>query len=165
MTLPPPRLLRRLPLIVACLAAVAPHALRAQAEVRPGTRVRVLTSTADTRIKGTVVTLDSASLLIAPAPDAELVRIRLRDVEHLEVSRGGKPSTLAGAAIGAVAGAGTGLGAALLLGKDCGFVCGAVQVSSTVVGGALGLVWGALFGSSTPHGPERWRTVPLGAGP
>lgn len=156
-----PYVLRRLPLVLAFLAAFAPAALRAQDEVQPGTRVRILPTGGDTRIWGTVVTLDSASLLIAPKPEAEFVRIPFATVERLEVSRGGRPSTTAGGVIGAVVGAGAGLGAALLLAGDCEYVCGAAQVGSAVIGGAVGLVVGVLMGSSTPHGPERWRTVPV----
>lgn len=154
------RLVRRPSLILACVCAFAPAAARAQADVEPGARVRVLTSTADTMLYGTVVTLDSASLLLAPRPDVESVRVPLAGVERLEVSRGGKPSTLQGAAVGAVVGAGAGLGIGLLATQDdCDFVCGAVQVGSSVIGGVLGLVFGALTGSEIPHGPERWQPV------
>jgi hypothetical protein len=153
-------LLRRLPLILACVCAFTPAAARAQAQVEPGARIRVLTSTADTMMYGTLVTLDSASLLLAPRPDAEAVRVPLAGVERLEVSRGGKPSTLQGAAVGAVVGAGAGLGIGLLATQgDCDFVCGAVQVGSSVIGGVIGLIMGALTGSEIPHGPERWQPV------
>lgn len=167
MPLPTTRVLRRLPLIIACLAAFAPAALHAQPTVRPGARVRVLTVSADTLMYGTVVGLDSASLLLAPTPDSESLRVPLAGLERLEVSRGRKPSTLLGAAVGAVVGAGTGLGVALLLAEpdDCEFVCGAVQVGSAVIGGTLGLGWGAVIGLQTPRGPERWRPVPIPARP
>ena len=154
------RLIRRASLILACAAALAPAAVRAQEEVEPGARIRVLTSSADTLMYGTLVTLDSASLLLAPAPDAEFLRIPFAGMERLEVSRGGKPSTLQGAAVGAVVGAGAGLGIGLLATQgDCEFVCGAVQVGSSVIGGVLGLVAGAFTGADIPHGPERWQPV------
>lgn len=152
-TIPPMHhLLRRLPLILAFLAAFVPAALRAQADVQPGTRVRILPTVGDTLIRGTVVTLDSASPLIAPKPAAEFVRIPFATMERLEVSRGGRASTTAGGVIGAVVGAGAGLGAALLWTRDCEYVCGAAQVGSAVIGGAVGLVVGVLLGSSSPHG-------------
>lgn len=144
--------LRRLPLVIAFLAAFAPAALRAQGEVQPGTRVRILPTVDDGLIRGTMVTLDSASLLIAPRPAAEFVRIPFATVERLEVSRGGRASTTAGGVIGALVGAGVGLGAALLWTRDCEYVCGAAQVGSAVIGGAVGLVVGVLLGSSSPHG-------------
>jgi|GEM_PF-4732418 len=163
MPLPTTRILRHLPLIIACLAVLAPAALDAQPTVRPGARVRLLVPSADTLMYGTVVALDSASLLLAPTPDSESLRVPLAALERLEVSRGRKPSTLLGAAVGAVVGAGAGLGAALLLTdpEDCEFVCGAVQVGSAVIGGTLGVGWGAVIGLQTPRGPERWRPVPV----
>lgn len=147
-----PHVLRRLPLVITFLAAFAPAALRAQAGVQPDTRVRILPIVGDTRIRGTMVTLDSASLLIEPRPNAESARIPLATMERLEASRGGRASTTAGGVIGALVGAGAGLGAALLLGGDCEYVCGAAQVGSAVIGGAVGLVVGVLLGSSSPHG-------------
>jgi hypothetical protein len=147
--------LRRLPLVLAFLAAFAPAALRAQADVQPGTRVHILPTVGDSLIGGTVVTLNSVSLLIAPRPDAEFARVPVATMERLEASRGGRVSTTAGGVIGAVVGAGAGLGAALLLTQDCEYVCGATQVGSAVIGGAVGLVVGVLLSSSSPHEPER----------
>jgi hypothetical protein len=156
-TIPPMHhLLRRLPLVLAFLAAIAPAALRAQADVEPRTRVRILPTVGDSLIGGTVATLNSASLLIAPRPDAEFARVPVATMERLQASRGGRVSTTAGGVIGAVVGAGAGLGAALLLlTQDCEYVCGATQVGSAVIGGAVGLVVGVLLSSSSPHEPER----------
>jgi len=154
---------RRVSLILACAAAFAPAAAWAQTDVQPGARVRLLTSTADTLMHGTVVTLDSASLLLAPAPEAEFVRVPLAGVERLEVSRGRARSTVTGAVVGTLAGALGGYGAARIFSRpeECEFVCGAAQAGSAALGGALGLVLGGMIGSSTPHGPERWRPVPV----
>jgi hypothetical protein len=163
MLLRPSRLFRRPSLILACVFAFGPTALRAQAEVEPGARIRLLTSSADTLMYGTLVTLDSASLLLAPKPDAEAVRVPLAGLERLEVSRGRARSTLTGAAVGAVIGALGGYYAAktFVQPEDCEFVCGAVQAWSAGAGGVLGLIMGGGIGSDTEHGPERWRPVPL----
>lgn len=158
--------LRRLPLIL-IVAALAPAALAAQT-LQPGARVRVLApSAADTLLTGTVVALDSASLLVAPAVDAEAVPIPLAGVERMEVSRGRAPSTLAGAVVGTALGALVGYGLATLATdpEDCEFVCGAVEAVSAATGGTLGLVMGALVGAGTPHGPERWHPVPVPPAP
>lgn len=160
------RVLRHLLLVAACLAALAPAAARAQGEVRPGVRVRVLApSAADTLFTGRVVALDSASLLIAPGADAGSLRVPLAEVRQIEVSRGRARATLAGAVSGGFAGAAGGYVLARLAGGGgpCEYVCGAAEAGSAILGGAIGLVVGALIGSDHEHGPERWRGVPVPA--
>lgn len=158
-----PYALRRLPLILACLAAFAPALLQAQGPVRPGERVRVLApSTADSLIVGRVVALDSTSLLLAPAPSGGSLRLPVAGIQQLEVSRGRGRSTLQGALLG------TGIGAAASYAvvhasvreSSCDYLCGAAEAGGAILGGTAGLVVGALIGNRS-RGPERWQRVPL----
>jgi hypothetical protein len=157
------RLFHRVSLILVCAALFAPAAVRAQESIEPGARVRLLARPADTLMYGTVITLDSASLLLAPTPGAEVVRVPLAGVERLEVSRGRARSTLLGAAVGAVIGALAGYHAAktFVPPEECEFVCGAVQAWSAGAGGVAGLLVGGAIGSNVEHGPERWEPVPV----
>lgn len=155
--------LRRVSLLVAFAAAFFPAALRAQATVQPGVYVRILAPSAtDSLLTGTVLELDSASLLLAPpaAPGARMVR--LREIERLEVRRRGGRKTISGALIGTLVGAAAGftLAQALIRDDDCEYVCGGAEAGIAIAGGTGGLVVGAMIGGRR-RWPDRWDPVPV----
>jgi hypothetical protein len=153
-----------LALTLACAAALSPAALRAQAGVRPGARVRVLVpSTADSLLAGRVVSIDSASLLLAP-PASGSLHLPIARIERLEVFRPGPRRTLTGAVLGTLAGAAVGYGIAhvSVRGSDCDYLCGAAEAGSAILGGAVGLVTGGIIGSRS-RGTGRWEPVPVDA--
>ncbi|HEV3052229.1 MAG TPA: hypothetical protein VGX50_18105 [Longimicrobium sp.] len=141
------RVLRRLPLLLASVAALAPAALRAQDVVHPGAQVRILAPSASAALlHGRVVAIDSSSLLLAPVAASESLQLPVERIELL------------GAAAGAAAGfAITSIAAR---GSDCAFVCGAAEVGGAVLGGSAGLVVGGVIGSGS-RAPGRWETVPV----
>lgn len=150
-------ILRFLPLILACLA---PTALYAQLDVRTGADVRVLApSMADSLLRGRVVAIDSASLLLAPTSAGSL-NVPLARVERLEVFRPGPRKTLTGALVGTLLGAaaGYGIGHAAIRDSNCDYICGAVEAGSAILGGGVGLFTGALIGGRS-RGEGRWVEV------
>lgn len=158
------RVLRRLPLITACLAAFAPAALRAQ-DAKPGAEVRILApSAADSLLSGRVVAIDSTSLLLAPRATAGSLEVPIAAIERLEVRRLGRRRTFNGGAIGVLVGAAAGyvLTHAALRGSECEYVCGAVEAGGSVAGALAGLGVGAIIGSRF-RDPDRWEWVPVDA--
>ncbi|HEU4882766.1 MAG TPA: hypothetical protein VFT45_10985 [Longimicrobium sp.] len=157
------RLLRRLSLIFACGAAFAPAAARAQGTVQPGTYVRVLApSAADSLLAGTVIEIDSTSLLLAP-PAAEGSRtVALRDIQRLEVRRQGARKTFVGALLGTIGGAAAGytIAHAVARRSECEYVCGAAEAAASIALGAGGGVLGAIIGSRH-RGPDTWTPAPV----
>ncbi|HEX6371761.1 MAG TPA: hypothetical protein VF006_22760 [Longimicrobium sp.] len=151
------RLLRRLSLIIACAVPVAPALLRAQAEVRPGSQVRVLApSAADSLIVARVVAIDSAGLLLAPPAPSAARTVRLEQIERIEVLRRGGRKTLAGALIGTVAGAAAGYFiTTAYVSNSCDYICGAAEAGGAILGGMAGMVAGAKFGSGF-RAADRW---------
>jgi hypothetical protein len=157
------RVLRRLPLLLASVAALAPAALRAQDVVHPGAQVRILAPSASAALlHGRVVAIDSSSLLLAPVAASESLQLPVERIERLEVLRRGPRRTLTGALLGAAAGAAAGFTITSISarGSDCAFVCGAAEVGGAVLGGSAGLVVGGVIGSGS-RAPGRWETVPV----
>jgi hypothetical protein len=149
-------------LLLVCLAAFAPAALHAQVDVRAGAQVRVLApSAADSLLRGRVVSIDSASLLLAPNA-AGSVNLPLSRIERLERFRPGPRRTLTGALVGTVLGAAAGYGIAhvSVRNSECDYLCGAAEAGSAILGGTVGLVTGAIIGSRS-RGDGRWETVPI----
>jgi hypothetical protein len=162
MPLPTQRILRLIPLVLALLAAFAPAALHAQVDVPPGTQVRVLApSVADSLLRGRVVAIDSASLLLAPSASGSL-NLPISGIQRLDRFRPGPRKTLQGALAGTVLGAAAGFGIAYasLRNSQCDYLCGAVQVGSAILGGAVGVVGGGIIGSRS-RGEGRWEPVPI----
>lgn len=154
--------LRILPLILAFLAPLAPAALQAQIDVRAGANVRVLApSVADSLLRGRLVAIDSASLLLAPTSAGSL-NVPMARVQRLEVFRPGPRKTLTGALVGTLLGlaAGYGIAHASLVDTNCDYICGAVEAGSAILGGTVGLVAGGIIGSRS-RGEGRWEAVPL----
>jgi hypothetical protein len=153
---------RRASLILACAISLAPAALRAQAEVRPGSQVRVLApSAADSLIIARVVAIDSASLLLAPAAPSAARALRMDQIERIEVLHRGGRKTLTGALLGTVAGAAAGYFITTGYVDDtCDYICGAAEAGGAILGGMAGMVAGAKFGSGF-RGPDRWEVVVL----
>jgi hypothetical protein len=157
------RLLRRAALILACAAAFSPTALRAQAAVRPGVYVRILAPSAtDSLLTGTVLEMDSASLLLAPPAASGARAVRLREIERLEVRRRGGRKTFTGALVGTVVGAAAGftLAQVLIRDDDCEYVCGAAEAGIAIAGGTGGMIVGAMIGGRR-RWPDRWDPVPV----
>lgn len=152
-----------LSLILACAAAFGPAAVRAQATVQPGAYVRVLApSAADSLLAGTVIEIDSASLLLAPPAAAGSRTVALRDIERLEVRRRGARKTFVGGLLGAVGGAAAGytIAHAVASRSECEYACGAGEAAAAIVVGAGGGVLGAVIGSRH-RGPDAWAPVPV----
>lgn len=151
-------LLRRATLILACAAAFAPAAVRAQEIVRPGDYVRILApSAADSLLTGTVIELDSGSLLLAPAPSPASRTVTVRDIERVEIRHRGGRRTLPGALLGTVIGAAAGYGitTAFVRDSNCDYLCGAAEAGGAILGGTVGLGVGALIGHGQ-RAPDRW---------
>lgn len=154
------RLPRLIPAILACAALLAaPCAADAQTPVGPGTRVRILApSAADTLITGTVVAIDSASLLLAAGFDTAGVHVPLAHIRRLEVARdpayGRRQAGLWGLLLGGAAGY-------ALMYSQCseGWGCDRYQGAGIVGGAAVGMLLGGLFGRGS--GGDSWRTVPV----
>lgn len=149
-------------LLLACAALVTgPCVVHAQTPVQPGARVRILApSTADTLITGTVVAIDSASLLLSPRFDAAEVQVPLSAIRQLEVGarRRGDGRTLG--IVGAI------LGAAVALSmiesgpcEGCGLV--PVRTLGALAGAGAGYLAGSVIGGAAS--PEEWRPVPVPA--
>jgi hypothetical protein len=156
------RILRLIPLVLTLLAAFAPAALHAQVDVRPGTQVRVLApSVADSLLRGRVVAIDSASLLLAPAAAGSL-NLPISRIQRLERFRPGPRQTLTGALVGTVLGAAAGYGIAhvAVRGSPCDYLCGAAEAGSAILVGTVGLVAGGIIGSRS-RAEGRWEAVPM----
>jgi hypothetical protein len=157
------RLFRRPSLLLACAAAFAPVAVHAQGGVQPGAYVRVLApSAADSLLAGTVIEIDSASLLMAPPASEGSRTVALRDIERLEVRRQGARKTFVGALLGTISGAAVGytIAHAIASRSECEYACGAGEAAAAIVVGVGGGVTGAIIGSRH-RGPDTWISVPI----
>ena len=141
---------------LACAALLAvPAASSAQRTVHPGSFVRILSpSAADSLLTGTVVEIDSASLLLAPSASARPRTVALRDIERLEVRGPGPRRTLTGALVGTVVGAVAGYAVCHAASGSPHANCPRAQAS--VLAGTVGMALGALLGSEF-RGRDRWR--------
>lgn len=157
-------LLARIPrlraVLLACAALLAaPCAVDAQTPVRPGAYVRILApSVSDSLLTGTVVEIDSASLLLAPPAQGGSRAVTLRDIERLEVRGPGAPRTSTGALVGMVVGAVAGYAVCHVASGSPHANC--QKAPGAAYGAVAGLVLGVEIGR-TLHGPERWRPVPV----
>jgi hypothetical protein len=159
MTLLSVRVSRRAALILACAAAFVPAAVRAQTPVRPGSVLRILApSVADSLLTGTVIKIDSASLLLSPPASAASLTVALRDIERLEVRGPGAPRTSTGALVGAVAGAVAGYAVCHMASGSPHANC--QKAPGAAAGATVGLLLGMEIGM-TLRGPARWQTVPV----
>jgi hypothetical protein len=153
------RILPRRAALVACaLLLAAPCVVDAQAPVGPGTRVRILApSAADTLITGTVVAIDSASLLLAAGFDTAGVHVPLSAIRRLEVAadrgRSGGTAGLVGLLLGGAAG--------YVLFSGCGHAEACTDTRTIGIAGAAvaGMLMGNLIGRNA--GGDSWRTVPV----
>ncbi|HEX6371760.1 MAG TPA: hypothetical protein VF006_22755 [Longimicrobium sp.] len=153
------RFVARMAAILACAALLAaPVAASAQTPVGAGGRVRILApSAADTLITGTVVAIDSASLLLAADFDTAGVHVPLSAIRRLEVAQDPahrrRQAGLWGLLLGAAAGYALGS-------TQCtdGSGCDDDRTAGIVGGAAVGMLLGNLFGGG---GGDRWRTVPV----
>jgi hypothetical protein len=144
---------------LACAALLAaPCAADAQTPVVPGARVRILApAAADTLITGTVVAIDSASLLLAADFDTAGVHVPLAHIRRLEVARdpayARRQAGLWGLLLGGAAGYALGY-------SYCseGWGCDRYHGAGVVGGAAVGMLLGNLFGG---RGGESWRRVPV----
>lgn len=145
---------------LACAALLAaPAALGGQPAVRPGAYVRILApSLADSVLTGTIVEIDSASLLLAPPASVGSRSVAFRDIERLEVRRPGAPRTATGALVGAVAGVVVGYAVCHVAGGSPHANC--PKAEGAAVGGVVGLLLGSEIGRVLRE-PKRWLPVPV----
>jgi hypothetical protein len=144
-----------------------------------GDRVRVSTRDAGGPIVGTVVSMASERLVLAPEGGGAPVTLPFVSVRQVDVSRGRSPSwgtTLSYGALGAVLGAAAGaLAGPLVMSSDCRTVdrpgdnlgncllqvaSGEDRARAAVMFGAVGFGVGAIIG--TIVGSERWDAIPVG---
>ncbi len=125
-----------------------------------GTRVRVLSTAVQTRLRGVVVAVDETVLTLVPDGGLPL-KIPLRSVTGMDVSLGQKSNWLKGLGIGVLSG--VALGFAFPVDRqDCGpeapNFCsrGEAIAGSTIVFGALGAGIGAFIKS------DRWAPISVG---
>jgi hypothetical protein len=104
-------------------------------------------------VRGTLVAVDSTSLLVELSPGATPVRVPLAAVQRTQVSLG-VPSRGKSAGLGAVAGIGTGMMNSLTWMKDDNRST-SENMMIGAIGGAIG---GALAGALFPR--ERWAEAP-----
>ncbi len=169
--------MRRTELLLALFVLGPFQSVAGQHNAIEGDRVRV--STRDAAIVGTVVSIASGRLVLAPAGGGASVTLSFASVRQVDVSRGRSPSwgtTLGYAAVGAILGAATGaLAGRLIMSSDCRTVTGAgdamgsclLNIASgedraraAVMFGAVGFGVGAIIG--TLIGSERWDEIPVG---
>lgn len=153
------------PLLSAALLACAalPAGVHGQEEVRPGTRVRILApAAADTLIKGTVVAVDSAALLLYPGGDRAGLRVPLGEIRRVEVAGDPHVWRRRGRLWGSVAGAGAAYYLAGGAEVDC-TGCGGAQVLAMLAGAGVGALVGTILGFNADAGREPWRQVPVPA--
>ena len=119
--------MRRTELLLALFVLGSFQSVAGQHNAIEGDRVRV--STRDAAIVGTVVSIASGRLVLAPESGGASVNLPLGSVRQVDVSRGRSPSwgtTLTYAALGAVLGAATGaLAGPLTMSSDFRTVTGA----------------------------------------
>lgn len=146
-------------LVCAALLALPSASPGQQTPVQPGTRVRLLApSTADSLVTGTVVAIDSASLLLAVGFDTAGVHVPLAAIRQLEVEADPRDTAQRGGLWGMLAGA----GAAYLVLSPCSSPtdgCGSYRALGTAAGAVAGMLVGRRIGGATARG--RWRFVPV----
>ncbi|HEX8319352.1 hypothetical protein [Longimicrobium sp.] len=144
--------------LLICAALLAePGALDAQTSVAPGTRVRILApSLADTLIAGTVIEIDSASMLLAPWGPGGVRTVTLRDIDRLEVR--GPASMTASVLRWMVAGAVAGYAVCHAASGSPHANC--PRAGGAAAGGTMGVMLGLAIGSRS-RGAGRWRPVPV----
>ncbi len=148
------------------VAAQAQDAPSGSAVVVTGSRVRVMSTVATSRLEGLVVALDYR--VVTLATNSGIVTIPLTSITATERSLGRKRNGLKGTAIGAVIGLVLGL---TLSPEESGGLCGfnygtgsPVKCSRGQAAGMMlagGAAWGALFGALIQT--ERWSPVTLSA--
>ncbi len=171
--------MRRTELLLA-LCALGPFQSVAGRQIAvAGDRVRVSTRDAAFPIVGTVVSMASGRLVLAPEDGGASVTLPFGSVRQVDVSRGRSPSwgtTLRYGALGALLGAATGaLSGPLVMSSDCRMVTGAEdnlgscllnlasgedRARAAIMFGAVGFGIGAVIG--TLIGSERWDEIPVG---
>ncbi|HEU4882767.1 MAG TPA: hypothetical protein VFT45_10990 [Longimicrobium sp.] len=147
----------RATLLGCAMLLAAPCAADAQAAVEPGTRVRILApSAADTLITGTLVAIDSGSLLLAAEFDTAGVHVPLSAIRRLEVSAGPRWAG-AGGLLGLLVGGAAGY----VLFSGCGYAeaCTDTRTIGTAGGAVAGMLLGNVIGRNA--GRNSWRTVPV----
>ncbi len=141
------------------LAALMPTGVRGQTPPVPlDSHVRATVETDDARLRyvGRLAGWDEAVLRIDDAKLGE-TEIARRTLASLEVQRGEKKHTLAGALIGAAAGAAIGFAIGSSLDDDFCWPCSVAF--TTPVGAVVGGGAGALVGSRIRT--DRWEPVPV----
>lgn len=144
-------MLRRL--VLASLLAAAPVSLQAQARVETGSRVRVtMPALGDTAITGRVITVESASLLLAVEGDTAATQVPFSAIRGLEVARDRRTRRVSVTNWASVAGALAGL---LLVtppwSDDCPLTrCKESRVAGMLAGAAGGGLLGLIFAAGEP---------------
>ncbi len=159
-------------LMTSCVMPILALIAQEPASVPAGARVRLTTDAAASSLPlvGTLVSIDSDSLVLAVAGRAAPLAVPRPSVKGLEVSRGIRRSTGAGAALGG----GLGLAAGLAIGwsadsRACnrngflGSLCG-LPGQRAQRGVVIGVVGGVALGALIGHfvKAEHWATVRLG---
>jgi len=131
--------------------------------VTVGTRVRVLSTTMEARVRGVVVAVDETVITLALEGGLPL-KVPLRSITEMDVSLGTKRNTLKGLAIGGLSGIALGF-AFPVDPENCGpgstNLCSRREgiVGGTFLFGALGTGIGALIKS------QRWAPISVGLRP
>ena len=140
-----------------------------QAQLKPGTRIRVTSDSGSPRDRiGMLVSMDSDSLHFRTAKDSSLTSVATGSLVRLELSKGRKSNAGRGAFIGALVGVGSGLLLGILAsaeedGSDSYYDVGPEDVfAATALLGAAGAGVGALIGATSHR--DRWEPVPLPSG-
>lgn len=153
-------MLHRLCILALIAAAAMPLDAQQVPSVPAGARVRVQRAGERGTQDGTFVSLGGDTLIVRPGGGAIADTLPLADVRSIDVSRGVGPDggRLVGAtAFGLLVGAGAGWAAGSLMCRDSGNeLCGLGVLTTMAIGGALGLVAGAVEGSRPV---ERWERV------
>jgi hypothetical protein len=137
-----------------CCLAMLPAVVCSQSisELTAGQRLRV---SVDRRLTGTLVSIDSSTLVLNANRRAGLSRYRLSEVRHLDVSTG-RHSRFAKATLGLLAGAALGGLAGSTQKGDFLFSRGDILV----MGAGAGAVAGFVVGLILPRG-EKWVPVSI----
>lgn len=148
----------RTTLVIFAALLAAPCAGDAQTPVQPGARVRILAPfTADTLITGTVVAIDSVSLLLAADFDRAGVHVPLAHIRRLEVAQDREHRRRQAGLWGLLLGGAAGYALGSTRCSD-GWGCNDYRTAGIVGGAAVGMLLGNLFGRGSG---DRWRTVPV----
>jgi hypothetical protein len=144
--------------LLACATLLAaPCAVDAQT-VEPGARVRILApSAADTLITGTLVAIDSGSLLLAASFDTAGVHVPLSTIRRLEVAADPRHSGTTGGLVGLARGAAAGYALYSPCPRHSG--CATMRNGTLVAGAFVGMLVGKMIGRNI--GGDAWRTVPV----